>query len=149
VKTINTADATPAQLNWLTERAMHPECDVSLTHIWRSVDGCGEDDFLISDYVGDYKLALELAEHASISVLRCDDDHLFDAEGFTTEERVPVWGAAQGRRTPIASTESQPHANMFQVYEEDVSYGNTPALAIVRCYVKRMHGRTAQILEGL
>lgn len=91
----------------------------------------------------------EIIERDGISIIRADDDYEKDEKGFTTNRRIPVWCAARGWQSLTTSTEYQSHDPMYQIFETEVSYGPTPLIAAMRCFVASVRGEEVSIPAGL
>lgn len=90
-----------------------------------------------------------IVEREGISVIRCHDDYGTDAEGFTTNVRIPVWCATTGQYGIECTTEHQQHDDMYQVYASEVMYGPTALVAAMRCRVANKLGRFVDVPEEL
>ncbi|MBA1265441.1 hypothetical protein [Stutzerimonas stutzeri] len=90
-----------------------------------------------------------LVEHFSISTVRCDDDWGEDAQGYCNNERIPVWCAVMGQHSICTSTEHQSHDAMYQIDASEALYGNTAAIAAMRCLVAAKLGKVIQIPQAL
>lgn len=90
-----------------------------------------------------------IIQREGISIIRCDDDWGVDAKGFCNNVRIPVWGATTGQRGWDETTEHQQHDPMYQIYTSDVTYGPTPLIAAMRCYVASKLGEEVEIPDEL
>ena len=90
-----------------------------------------------------------IIEREGITIIRCDDTFAKDSEGFTTTERTPVWCASTGQHGVEVSTEHQQHDAMYQIYEEEVTYGPTPLIAAMRAYAARKLGDVVEVPDEL
>lgn len=91
----------------------------------------------------------DIIDREGISVIRCDDDHGTDSEGFTTSERIPVWAATLGQFGYTESTEHQHHDAMYQIYVDGVMYGPTRRIAAMRAWVEHKLGEAVEIPDEL
>lgn len=127
---MKTAELSDAALEWATAKCEGEEYLAEAVY-----DGIGfrHEPHRFST---DWEQGGPIIEREDITLLRCDDDWGVDAQGFTTDLRIPVWAAVHRRQFGTTrSTEHQSHDEMFQVYASDVMYGPTPLVAAMRCYV--------------
>ncbi len=90
-----------------------------------------------------------IIDRDGISVVRCDDDYGVDDDGYTTDQRIPVWCASKGQQGLETSTEHQSHEAMYQIYEAEVVYGPTSLVAAMRCKVDSVYGKEIDIPDEL
>ncbi len=90
-----------------------------------------------------------IIDREGISIVRCDDDYGEDAEGFTTSERIPVWGACIGYHSDTTSTEHTGHEAMYQLPSVDMLYGPTALIAAMRCFVAWVFGDEIEVPDEL
>lgn len=97
----------------------------------------------------DWAQAGPIIEREGITIIRANDDWGKDAKGFCNNVRIPVWAAAKGQFNICTTTEYESHDPMFQIDEDCVTYGPTPLIAAMRCYVASKLGNEVEILEEL
>lgn len=80
-----------------------------------------------------------IIEREGITTIRCSDDF----------EGTDRWCATIGQHTISCTTQHQQHDEMYQVYAGDVTYGPTPLIAAMRCFVRSRLGNHVDVPEGL
>lgn len=76
-----------------------------------------------------------IIELQDISIIRCD----------AATNDAKAWCAEIGRNFPENSTQHHTHDRMYQFYCVDVSYGSTPLIAAMRCYIASKLGNRIDI----
>lgn len=92
-----------------------------------------------------------IIEREGITIIRLDDQHIPDAKGFWTGEKVPEWGAVIGdRHSPEEQYGSQGDywGRSYHV-DGNAVCGQTPLIAAMRCYVASKLGDEIDIPEEL
>lgn len=97
----------------------------------------------------DWNTGGKIVERENITVIRCDDDYGIDAEGFTTDQRISVWGATTGQHGTHTSYESEYYDPQYEISESDIVYGKTPLIAAMRCYVASQLGDMIEVPDEL
>jgi hypothetical protein len=103
-------------------------------------------------YSTDRNLAGTIVERENISVIRCADEYGKDAKGFTTLERIPVWGAVCGERyscDAVYGPQGDNWGEQYSIDEDDVVLGPTPLIAAMRAYVAKKLGPEVDVPEEL
>lgn len=100
-------------------------------------------------YSMDWSAAGPLIEREGITIIRCNDDYGVDDRGFCNNVRIAVWCATTGQHGSTSSTEHQDHDEMYQIDCASVTYGPTPLVAAMRCYVASQLGATVEIPDEL
>lgn len=93
-----------------------------------------------------------IIEENSITLIRCDDDYVVDKQGFTTPKRIPVWAAEHGGQHGTQESYNgygEPCGEVYEMTESECSYGPTPLIAAMRCYVASKLGDEVEIPEEL
>lgn len=97
----------------------------------------------------DWGISGEIIERENISIIRCDD-HFKKENGFTTSKRIPVWAAEHGGRHSIQTCyEGQHYDPQYEIAEADCSYGPTPLIAAMRCFVAHKLGNEVEVSTEL
>ena len=93
-----------------------------------------------------------IIEREGITLIRADDVYKKDAQGYTTNVRVPQWFAETDQWTGHSTTTSYEGENMdptFMIGEADGHYGPTPLIAALRCFVASRLGDEIEIPDEL
>ena len=93
-----------------------------------------------------------IIDTTGLSVIRADNDYELDGNGFVTDIPIPVWAATHGQHSVVTDAygpESGSHAPLFQIYDDDVTYGPTSLMAAMRHHLRRNLGPTAEIPDNL
>ena len=90
-----------------------------------------------------------IIEREKITVIRCDDDYETDSEDFTTDTRIPVWAAEHGGLHESSDSYGEPCGTVYEIDESACSYGPTPLIAAMRCYVASKVGDEVDIPDEL
>jgi hypothetical protein len=153
---IKTSELTGVALDWAVakcEGATDLWFDTVATY-WVKLNG--EDRALRYGWAGmsylpstDWAQGGPIIDRECISVIRADDDFGTDEDGYCNNVRIPVWCADRGQQSTTTSTEYQSHDAMFQFYASEVTFGHTPLIAAMRCYVSSKLGNEVEIPEGL
>ena len=91
-------------------------------------------------------------DRENITIIRADDDYETDADGFTTNKRIPQWFAECSRWTGHGLTTCYEGENMdptFMISEDSGYYGTTPLIAAMRSFVASKLGDEVEIPEEL
>ena len=81
------------------------------------------------------QLFVDIISSYDINIIRVTETHT---------HQLP-WAAQCGTNFFVNSTEGQSHHEMFQFYESDVSYGNTPQEAAFRALLISHKGKTIKL----
>jgi hypothetical protein len=102
-------------------------------------------------YSTDWSLGGPIIERESISVIRFEDDHKVDANGFATSKRIPVWGACVGRNAfdKVYGSQGDDWGKAILIEPECVSYGPTLLIAAMRCLVASVLGDKVDVPDEL
>lgn len=90
-----------------------------------------------------------IIEREGISVIRAHDDYGRDAKGFCNNIRIPVWFASKGQESTHESYEGESMDPTFMISEDGGTYGPTPLIAAMRCYVASKLGDEVEVPEEL
>lgn len=92
-----------------------------------------------------------IIERESLSVIRCDDEYGMDRQGFTTNKRIPVWGASIGQQSSntIYGSQGDNWGSAYSIDEDVITYGPTPLSAAARCYVVSKLGEEVEVPKEL
>lgn len=141
---VKTAELVRQALDWAVTKC---ETTARGIHV-----GYLEPDTFLNSHTGlDFHYSTEwnrggpIIEREGITVIRCDDDYGRDAKGFCNNVRIPVWAATTGQHSVQTSTDHQSHEAMYQVEESEVTYGPTPLIAAMRCFVASKFGDELEI----
>jgi hypothetical protein len=143
---IKTKDLVGAALDWAVAKCegVSPYIIGGACHI--NVSPADSDIFAPSL---DWEQGGPIIEREDISIIRCDDDYGKDAQGFCNNVRIPVWAADRGQQSVEESTEHQHHDPMYQIYISSVTFGPTPLIAAMRCYVASQLGAEVDVPDEL
>jgi len=119
---LKTEDLCGDLLNWAVCRAKYPKASMSKNHVWLPSSG-GEDGFLIEDYSSNWVECGKIIEKHGI--------HLYRTHHATTTSN----GETKMKKVWIANQRKGKNARM----------GDTPLIAVMRCYVKSKLGDTINI----
>jgi len=92
-----------------------------------------------------------IAEH-NITLIRADDDYAVDAEGFTTNRRIPQWWGECDRwigHNLYTSWEGEHMDPSFIIRDDLGLYGTTPLEAAMRALVNHKLGAEVEIPKDL
>ena len=157
--TMKTAELTGAALDWAAakcEGATNLRYDTVATW-WVDLDG--EPRALSSGWSPrqswhpstNWSQGGPIIEREGITIIRLDDQHIPDAKGFWTGEKVPEWGAVIGdRHSPEEQYGSQGDywGRSYHV-DGNAVCGQTPLIAAMRCYVASKLGAEIEIPREL
>lgn len=132
---VKAKDLKGAALDWAVARYERPEWFIDFPDEMTGPNALVMDSGDLFSPSTDPSQAVPIMDREGISVIRCDDDYGTDSEGYTTNERIPVWAATVGQHGTTSSTEHQQHEEMYQIGADDVIYGSTMLEAGLRCYV--------------
>jgi hypothetical protein len=92
-----------------------------------------------------------IIEREGISVLRCEDEYRVDKKGFTTSERIPVWGAVTGQNgfDTVYGSQGDNWGEAIILDPEYLAYGPSPLIAAMRCYVASKLGAEVEVPDEL
>jgi len=82
----------------------------------------------------------DIISSEDISIIRVED-----RLDTVLNKKIPLWAAMYGSLYPVDITEYISHEPLYQLYEADVIYGETPLIAAMRCYVDSMIGSEIDI----
>ena len=149
---MKTSELTGVALDWVVSTLTNPEWDYEdrayNTFDWIDTGDTNDEQYSPST---DWSQGGPILHENSISVIRCDDDYKTDRRGFTTSKRIPVWGAVIGEQHNIVKSRDSygsPCEDVYEVNADIVSYGPTPLIAAMRCYVASKLGETAEVPAG-
>jgi hypothetical protein len=148
-KTIKVSEATGPALDWLVAKCEGFEPFTNTPYDGNSYTHGGR--CFVQRYSTAPAPAYPIIEREGITVIRCDDDYATDKRGFTTNKRIPVWGAAIGQHgsSAIYGSQGDHWGNAYSIDEDCITYGPTSLIAAMRCYVTSKLGETAEIPEEL
>ena len=142
---IKTVDLVGAALDWAVACIEYPD-DADLRDPDSGVMGDHE------SYSTDWAHGGPVIDRAKVTIIRADDDYEVDAQGFTTNKRIPQWFAECSRWTGHSLSTSYEGEHMdptFMIGEADGYYGPTPLIAAMRCYVASKLGAEVDVPEGI
>ena len=109
-------------------------------------------DYHMYHYSTDWAQGGPIIERENITIIRADDDYETDADGFTTNKRIPQWFAECSRWTGHGLTTCYEGENMdptFMISEDSGYYGPTPLIAAMRSFVASKLGDEVEIPKEL
>lgn len=86
-----------------------------------------------------------ILDEKGISIIRVNDEFGADSRGYCNNVRIPVWAATTGQHGLQTSTDHQSHEPMFQIDGDSVTYGPTPIIAAMRCYLRSEIGEVIDV----
>jgi hypothetical protein len=92
-----------------------------------------------------------ILDREDISTIRLDDDYGVDDKGFTTDERIKVWGATRGQHseTGMYGPQGDNWGTVYSIDADEVVTGPTALVAALRLHVKLKVGDSIEIPEDL
>lgn len=103
-------------------------------------------------YSTDWAKGGPLIDQFNITIIRADDEHETDADGYATRVRVPQWFAQCDRWTGHSTTTNYEHQHMeptFMIEEKGGYYGTTSLIAAMRALVVFKLGPSVDIPQEL
>lgn len=153
---IKTSELIGAALDWAVAKCGLNGRKWDKVHFGNFRVGCGK-LYLNSVVTFPYSPSTDWAqggpiiEREGISITRCDDEYGTDRKGFTTNKRIPVWGAAVGQqsREEVFSSQGDHWGMAYSIYEDGVVFGSTPLIAGMRSYVASKLGDEVDVPDEL
>lgn len=146
---IKVSEATNIQLDWMVARLQGVELyPLSMYKVCVPVDDS-------ADFYGpttDWAQAGPIIEREGISVVKLEHEYGVDSKGYTTSERIPVFGAVIGEYFDTdmqRSSYGESYGEIYYIGTELVTTGPTPLIAALRCYVASKLGDEVEIPEEL
>lgn len=141
---MKTAELTGAALDWAVAK-----CE------GKTIENIGKYGILINHDEKEliYKpsqwwaLGGDIVERKNISVVRINGGFAKDEQGFTTTQRIILWGAAIGIQDDYCIFEDEATAYWFE--PSSLTTGQTPLIAAMRCYVASKLGDEVDAPEEL
>ena len=93
-----------------------------------------------------------IIEREGISVIKLEPDYGVDSEGYTTSERIPVFGAVTGKyfdTDRLCNSYGENYGEIYYMGKELVTTGPTPLTAAMRCYVASKLGDEVDVPKEL
>ena len=93
-----------------------------------------------------------IIDQEGISVIRLEHEYGVDAEGYTTSERSPVFGAVIGEYFDTdmqRNSYGESYGEIYYIGAELVVTGPTLLIAAMRCYVSSRLGEEVEVPDGL
>jgi hypothetical protein len=149
---IKTADLTGAALDWAVAKCEGFERNLFRGVVVEPTNGMAGAKPKKWRPSTDWSQGGPIIERKDISTFRCDDEVLTDARGFANGKFRPKWGAKAGDHYGVHEAYCSQGDCFGEVYEipvDGVSYGPTPLIAGMRCYVASEMGDEVDAPEGL
>lgn len=142
---IDTTELTGAALDWAVAK-----CEGDEFVAEPGVNGIGM-EYEATRYSTDWAQAGPIIEREGISVIRCEDESMPDAEGFWCGKYEPRWAAVIGDRHRPSETYGPQGDHWGDNYEVDgdAVIGPTSLIAAMRCYVASKLGDEVGIPDEL
>ena len=141
---IKTSELTGAALDWAVAK-----CEGV---IWAAPDGELLGSARGMNYSTEWSQGGPIIEREDISVIKLEHEYGVDSEGYTTSERIPVFGAVIGEYFDTdqrRNSYGESYGEIYYVGEELVMKGPTPLIAAMRCYVASKIGYEVEVPDDL
>ena len=150
---IKVQEATNTQLDWLVAKCEQAAGKNIREGFGGSLLVVGDHDFgAPSRYSTDWAQAGPIIEREGVSTIKLEHEYGVDSKGFTTNKRIPVFGAIIGEYFDTDQQRNSYGENYGEIYcisTELVTTGPTPLIAAMRCYVASKLGDEVEMISDL